>query len=97
MKNYHQKDHCFFRVEADWVYCQVERKRKPINDRLSRVLYDRTLAHGYTALLKKDIETNDKRYRSSLPNALSKASLKQWVGEYLGEEQGTKQHMRRFH
>ncbi|MEH6627809.1 MAG: hypothetical protein V7739_15295 [Motiliproteus sp.] len=87
MKNFQLKNNCFFRLETDWVACQVRQKRKPINDKLSRVLYDRTMAHEYTALLKVNIESNNDKYNASLSNALSEASLKQWVKEYLGEEQ----------
>jgi hypothetical protein len=86
MTNFKANDNCFFRLETDWVACQVERKRKPINDKLFRVLYDRSVAHEYTALLKAEIESNKKMYRTNLPSALSEAGLKQWVRGYLDEE-----------
>lgn len=87
MRNHQPKDECFFRLDVDWVRCQVERKRKPINDKLFRVLYDRSLAHEYTALLQADIESNKNKFIVSLPKALAEASLKQWMTEYLAAEQ----------
>lgn len=86
MKNFQVNDNCFFRLETDWVACQVRRKFKPINDKLFRVLYDRSVAHEYTALLEVGIESNKKKYEASLSSALSEAGLKQWVRGYLGEE-----------
>lgn len=87
MRHYDLKDDCFFRVETDWVACLVSQKRKPINNKLDRVLYDRTMGHEYTALLEKDVEANREKYESGLPKALSGGKLKQWVSEFLKEEQ----------
>ena len=87
MENFQTGDNCFFRTEIDWIRCLVDQKRRPIKDRLFRVLYDRTSAHVYTALLEQEIQANDAKYQASLPKALSQAGLKKWVKEYLGEEQ----------
>lgn len=87
MENYHIKNNCFFRIETDWVACKVAEKYKPINDKLFRVLYDRSLSHQYTSKLEKEIEANKKIYIAGLTSATADANLKQWVTEYLDEEQ----------
>jgi len=87
MQHYDSADNCFFKLEIDWVACQVEKNRKPITDYLSSLFNDRSLPQQYTALLNREISSNTQKYHSSLANALSQGNLKAWVKEYLDQEQ----------
>lgn len=85
MRNY-KEDRCFFEIELDWVKCQVNGKLQPINKRLSRVLYDRTMSHEYTKELQDTVQSNRNRYDEGFETALAEQELVPWVQGYLEEE-----------
>ena len=86
MKNYQLDDKCFFKLETDWVACQVDHKRKPIDNKLFGFLHNRSVDRKYTDSLKVEIKANQNKYRTNLSSAMSQADLKQLLREYLGEE-----------
>ena len=86
MRAYNRENECFFLLEDEWVTCLLTKKRKPITERLSRVLYDRSLSNEYTKLLKADIDANNEKYDKSKRSALSGANLTQWLKDSLNDE-----------
>ena len=84
--DYDMSDRCFFRLEDNWLSCLVDRKLMPINERLSRVLYDRTESHEITRKLSDSIEANRQQYNEGFSAAMGRAELAEWVRSYLEEE-----------
>lgn len=86
MADYDLRDDCFFRLETEWVRCQIDTSLGPIRDRLSRVLYDRTESHELTRKLASAIEENREKYVAGLAMALGRGEPAKWVRNYLDTE-----------
>ena len=86
MKVYKLRDDCFFRLETDWVQCQIDKSLTPIQERLARVLYDRTESHEITRELKSAINENREKFEAGLSGAMSRGEPAKWVRQYLDAE-----------
>ncbi len=86
MQHYHSKKSCFFKLEASWLMCQINQKLAPINKKMSRVLYDRTLGHTFTDILKDRVDKNKKSFQAGKSKAMQEGSINAWVSDYLKKE-----------
>jgi hypothetical protein len=83
---YQSSQQCFFKLEIDWLLCQFNQHRQVINEPLSKLLYDRSLSHKYTAKLAVEIQSLANKYNASLLKRLEGSALKNKLHQYIEDE-----------
>jgi len=89
MRSYSTSNECFFLIEEDWLNCELNSKRKPINEKLFRVLYDRTPGHLHTQKLRSEIDIQRKKFQQQRAERVAGGELIAWFQESLEAERKT--------